>query len=218
MKTSTRIMQSGFTLFEVILGTLLTVGLTATVWGVATPTGNMADVSQEASRLAALTQSIDHAFAGNKDFAGVSTAAELRDGWFPNGFDVNNSPWGPFDILPAQTVKPADSWMAIYQGVATDACSKLVATELSTGKWSAVTVGDKPVTAATVVNACSDPSTASPTGGYQLAFTHYTGPRTGGNSGLQPICFDHTREQVIADGAPAGCTTDPLAYASAPHA
>jgi hypothetical protein len=217
MNTSTRTFQSGFTLFEVILGTLLTVGLTATVWAVATPTGNMADVSQEASRLAALTQSIDHAFA-TKDFAGVSTANEIRDGWYPNGFDVNSSPWGPFDILPAQTQKPADSWMAIYQGVTTEACNKLVATELSTGKWSAIAVGGKPVTAANLTAVCSDPTTASPTGGYELTFTHYTGPRTGGNSGLQPICFDHTREQVIADGAPTGCPTDPMAYASATHA
>jgi type II secretory pathway pseudopilin PulG len=218
MTTSTRTLQSGFSLVEVIASILLTVGLSATVWSVASPTGNMADVSHEASRLSALTQSIDHAFAGNKDYAGVSTANELRDDWFPSGFDVNNSPWGPFDILPAQTLKPADSWMAIYQGVTTSACSKLVATELSTGKWSAITVGGKPVTAATVVNACIDPTTASPTGGYQLTFTHYTGPRTGGTSGLQPICFDHTREQVIADGAPAGCTSDPMAYAPASHA
>jgi hypothetical protein len=218
MKTSTRIHQSGFTLFEAILGTLLTVGLSATVWAVATPTGTMSNVSQEATRLAALTQSIDRAFAGNKNYAGVSTANELRDGWFPNGFDVNNSPWGPFDILPAQTKKPADSWMAIYEGVTTEACNKLVATELSTGKWSAIAVGGKPVAAATLTAACSDPTTASPVGDYEITFTYYTGPRNGGNSGLQPICFDHTREQVIADGAPAGCPTDPMACASASHA
>ena len=131
---------------------------------------------------------------------------------------MNNSPWGPFDILPAQTKKPADSWIAIYQGVTTAACNKLVATELSTGKRFAIAVGGKPVTAATVTSACSDPTTASPSGGYELTLTHYTGPRTAGNSGLQPICFDHTREQVIADGAPAGCPTDPMAYASASHA
>jgi type II secretory pathway pseudopilin PulG len=218
MKTSSRMPQTGFSLVEVIAGIILTVSLSATVWNVATPTGTMADVSHEASRLSALNQSIDRAFAGNKNFAGVSTANELRDGWFPNGFDVNNSPWGPFDILPAQTVQPADSWMAIYQGVTTEACNKLAATELSTGKWSAIAVGGKPVTAATLIDVCSDPTTASPTGGYELTFTHYTGPRTGGNSGLQPICFDHTREQVIADGAPAGCTTDPMAYAPASHA
>jgi type II secretory pathway pseudopilin PulG len=214
MMTSIRTLQSGFTLFEVIIATLLTVALTATVWGVVTPTGNMADVSQEASRLAALTQAIDRAFV-TSDYAGVSTSSELRDGWFPNGFEVNNSPWGSFDILPAQTVQPADSWMAIYQGVTTEACAKLVATELSTGKWSVITVGGKPVTAVTLTAACSDPTTGSSTGGYQLTFTHYTGPRTGGNSGLQPICFDNTRERVIADGAPAGCPTDPMAYRSA---
>lgn len=218
MNTSTRTIQSGFTLFEVILGTLLTVGLTATVWGVATPTGNMADVSHEASRLAALTQSINRAFAGNVDYAGVSTGNQLREGWFPNGFDPINSPWGPFAILPAQTEKAADSWMAIYQGVTTSACSKLVATELSTGNWAAIAVGGKPVTATNLTAACSDPTTASPTGGYELTFVHYTGPRNGGNTGLQPICWDHTREQVVADGAPSGCPADPMAYASATHA
>jgi len=67
MKTSTHSPQSGFTLLEAILGTLLTVGLSATVWAVATPTGTMSNVSQEATRLAALTQSIDRAFAGNKN-------------------------------------------------------------------------------------------------------------------------------------------------------
>lgn len=27
-----------------------------------------------------------------------------------------------------------------------------------------------------------------------------------------PVCFDHTREQVQAEGAPQGCPTDPMAY------
>ncbi|WP_233842246.1 hypothetical protein [Dyella sp. 2HG41-7] len=27
-----------------------------------------------------------------------------------------------------------------------------------------------------------------------------------------PLCFDRTREQVIAQGAEAGCPTDPMAY------
>jgi len=216
MKTSTHSPQSGFTLFEAILGILLTVGLSATVWAVATPTGNMADVSHEASRLSALTQSIDRAFAGNVDYAGVSTGNELVGGWYPKGFDPINSPWGPFDILPAQTEKPADSWMAIYQGVTTEACSKLVATELSTGKWSAIAVGGKPVTAATLTAACSDPTTASPSGGYEVTFIHYTGMRNGGNTGLQPLCFDRFRNDPR--GYEPGCPTDPLAYARAPHA
>jgi len=29
---------------------------------------------------------------------------------------------------------------------------------------------------------------------------------------LAPVCFDHTREQVQAQGAPQGCPTDPMAY------
>lgn len=30
-----------------------------------------------------------------------------------------------------------------------------------------------------------------------------------------PVCFDRTREQVIAQGAEAGCPTDPAAYHAA---
>ncbi|BFI94978.1 MAG: hypothetical protein RSP_04880 [Rhodanobacter sp.] len=29
---------------------------------------------------------------------------------------------------------------------------------------------------------------------------------------LAPLCFDRTREQVLAQGVEAGCPTDPMAY------
>lgn len=29
---------------------------------------------------------------------------------------------------------------------------------------------------------------------------------------LAPLCFDHTREQVEAEGVPQGCPADPMAY------
>ena len=32
---------------------------------------------------------------------------------------------------------------------------------------------------------------------------------------LAPICWDHTREQVQAEGAPQGCPADPMAYRAA---
>lgn len=201
----------GFGLFETILTFAIVILASATVWAVAAPAGVSTQVAQETTRLNALVQNIDGAFAGSGDFAGVTTANGIRDGWQPRNISPTDTAWGTFDLSPATVHTPNDAWSASYSTVPPQACAQLSAQALRSMAWLAVTVDGTSVSTTTAQAACTDPQ--HPT--HALVLTRYVGTKTGPTSGLPPLCFDRFRKDPR--GYEAGCPQDDAAYAPAPH-
>lgn len=202
----------GFGLFETILSLALAgVALTTMVWALVTPASATASIDEETRRLDQLDQNIHSAFAAYGDLAGVSTANSFRDGWVVPNVEPRESPWGGFDLQPAQTKAPNDSWQAIYSTVPQKPCVLLVSRELASTRWSSITVDEKQVsTMADVTSYCANEQTAGAASTHTLSFVRYGGPRAGQTSGLPLICWDRYRGDPR--GYEPGCPTDPLAY------
>ena len=197
----------GFGLFDTIISIALVVVLTAGAYVLFGPSTTASATSQESQRLDALVRSIDASYVSGVNYDGLSQTP-----FAVPGFQSTTSAWGqPFSVLPTQVATPADGWVATYQGVATDVCAQLGAGQLNTQQWFAVQVDGQPVADGNALRtACSKPTDAS--GLHSLAFVRYTGVRPNGTTGLAPLCFDRTREQVEAEGAEVGCPTDPSVY------
>jgi len=204
--------QTGTGMLDAVLSMVLIALLSASVWAMAAPADQSSDVSQEASRLDTLSSTIASTFRGDVDYAGVTTGNSIQEGWYAPGSEPTNSPWGPFALQPATTTQPNDSWQAIYTDVPSAACIALVQREFKSSDWATIAVGGEVVTTQTVAAACTNAQTAQPGNGHGIVFTAYDGPRNGGTSGLQPLCFDHARGQTPY---PVGCPQNDSAYSVA---
>ncbi|KRE90813.1 hypothetical protein ASG87_01370 [Frateuria sp. Soil773] len=201
----------GFGLFETILTFAILIAASATVWALAAPAGVTTQVAAETTRLSTLVQNIDGAFANAGDFAGVTTANGIRDGWQAPGISPVDTAWGTFDLAPATVHAPNDAWSASYSTVPPEACAQLTAQALHSMAWLAVTVDGTSVSTTTAQSACTDPQ--HPT--HALVLVRYVGTKTGPTSGLQPLCFDRYRKDPR--GYETGCPQNDSAYAPAPH-
>lgn len=203
---SLRTHHRGFGLFEVILTLGLMIAASATVWAVAAPADVSSQVAVEATRLSTLVQNIDNAFASSGDFAGVTTANGIRDGWEATNISPSDTPWGTFDLAPATVHKDNDAWSASYSTVPPEACAELTAQALHTTAWIDVNVDGQVVSGTTAQEACADPQ--HPT--HTLAFVRYIGTKTGPTSGLLPVCWDRYRQDPR--GYEQGCPQNDSAY------
>lgn len=213
MNTPFKSQSEGWTLIDLMLGLGLSLVLITGVYAMSSLSSGPAGVSQEVSHLSALRNAVQGAYGSNKTFAGISSNTAEQDGWYPRGFDDQNSPWGSFGLAPKNFNQPDDGWQAIYQSVPPSACTQLVSHELFKG-WSVITVDGKDITDLTGQNTPVDPSiacqasTTHPT--HEIRFAVYGGERN--QAALAPICFNHSREWIAANGAPAGCPTALSAY------
>lgn len=201
-----------FALAETIISLGLIIALGTVVYALATPSMEAANVRTEVAHLNALVDAVNGTFASDVDFAGLDQRQVDV-----SGFPTTLSAFGqPFTVLPAAMKQPADTWQAVYTSAPSGICARLVSAELASGRWEAVLVGGTVVaSAASAPAACIDPKTQDSTGEHEVRFVRaYTGARRV-SSGLPPICWDHSREQVIANGPPVDCPTDPAAYNSA---
>ena len=200
-------LSSGFGLFDTILSISLVIFLTAGAYMLFGPTTTASASAQENQRLNALVQGIGASYVSGVDYAGLAQTP-----FAVPGMQSNTSAWGqPFSVLPTQVSTPADAWVATYQGVAPDVCSQLGANQLNTQQWFAVEVDGQTVSSSNaLMSACAKPTDA--TGLHSMAFVRYTGARPNGTSGLAPLCWDRTREEVAAGHADTGCPTDPTLY------
>jgi len=185
----------------------LVAALSAGAYGLFGPVTTASASSQESQRLNALVQAIDASYVSGVDYAGLAQTP-----FAVPGFQSTTSVWGqPFSVLPTQVATPADGWVATYQGTPPDVCAQLGSSQLSTQQWYAVQVDDQPMADGNALRtACSKSTDAS--GLHVLAFVRYTGVHPNITSGLAPLCWDRTREQVEAEGAEVGCPTDPSVY------
>lgn len=201
----------GFGLFEAIVSLTLVILASATVWAVAAPASVSSQVAVETKRLNTLVKNIDGAFANAGDFAGVTTANGIHDGWLAPHVSPSDSPWGTFDLAPVTVHTDNDAWAASYSTVPPEACAQLTAHALHTTAFLTVTVDGQAVSTTTNQAACTDPQ--HPT--HALVMVRYVGTKTGPTSGLPPLCFDRFRKDP--KGYEAGCPQDDAAYAPAPH-
>lgn len=197
----------GFGLVDTILSLALVVILSVSAYGLFGPVTTASAVSLESQRLDALVKGINASYVSGVDYAGLAqTPFEVQ------GFQSNTSAWGqPFSVLPT-TVKVAnDAWVVTYQGTSPDTCARLGAVEWEKIRWYVIRIDGNAVSSASALtSACT-----ATTGGahlHEMQFINYNGTRPNGTSGLAPLCFDRTREQVSAGNVDPGCPTNPADY------
>ena len=197
----------GFGLFETILSMSLVVMLSLVVYALFGPTTSAAAVSQESMRLDSLVKAIPSAYVAGVDYAGLT-----QDPPQVTSFQSNLSVWQqPFSVLPATVLVLDDAWQVTYQGTPPDTCAKLGEGEWNKDRWYAIAVDGKAVSdPMSLEHACTTPIDSS--GLHELQFLAYNGTRPHATSGLAPICFDRTREDVAAGHADPGCPTNPADY------
>jgi type II secretory pathway pseudopilin PulG len=173
----------GFGLFETILTLSVMAILSGLVWTVFGPASASTSVAQESHRLGQLQAAVNNAYKSNIDFAGISTARSINEGWAPKGSNPNSDAWdGPFGLVPATVNVANDSWQAVEQSVPDDACLKLVGHE--TGKWTDIQVDGQSVTPDDALASCG----VDKEGGHTLSFIQFGGVRHG--SQVIPACYN----------------------------
>lgn len=197
----------GFGLFETILSLVLMVALSlvaVALWG---PTTSASAVHLEGMRLDALAKNIPAAYVSGVDYAGLTQNPPQVP-----GFQSNLSVWQqPFSVLPTTELVLDDAWQVTYQGAPPDTCAKLGEGEWRKDRWYSIRVDGKAVSDPTsLAKACSTP--VDPSRLHELQFVAYDGTRPNATSGLAPLCFDRTREDVAAGHADPGCPNNPADY------
>lgn len=197
----------GFGFVDTILSLALVVILSLSAYGLFGPVTTASDVSLESQRLDALVKGVNATYVSGVDYAGLAQTP-----FAVPGFQSNTSAWGqPFSVLPTTIKVSNDAWVVTYQGTAADTCSRLGAVEWEKIHWYVIQIDGHAVASASALNgACT-----TPTGGvnlHEMQFINYNGTRPNASSGLAPLCWDRTREEVAAGHADPGCPTDPSLY------
>lgn len=197
----------GFGLFETMISMALVAILSAGAIALFGPTTAASAVLQESARLDALAKAIPASYVSGVDYAGLTRHPPQVP-----GFQSNLSVWQqPFSVLPTTEIVLDDAWQVTYQGTPPDTCVKLGENEWRKDRWYVIAVDGKAVTdSSSIAKACTTPIDS--TGLHALQFVSYDGKRPNATSGLAPLCFERTREDVAAGHADPGCPTNPAAY------
>lgn len=188
----------GFGLTETILVLALGLGIATAALAGFTPASTATDVQTATQQLDTLRNKITSAYVSSPDFAGLNTNSAVNQGW-----TASSSPWGAISINPEPVGGIAlDGWEVSLTNVPADACAKLLTYEQAAGKWEELLVNGVPVS--DINTACVET--------VQITFGKWGGTRS--NAYVHPLCFDHSREWVEANGSPAPgyCPSDPLKY------
>jgi type II secretory pathway pseudopilin PulG len=190
--------ERGFALIEAIIGAALICGLSLAVYTVFQPTSSSAAVKNEAIRLDQLRRKVSALYVTASDFSGIAQDPSLTA-------DTSAANWGGVALSSATFTTASDGWAATYSKVPTDACEKLVLSQLG-ALWTEIDVGGKPVsTAPAGLTLCQ--ATASNT----VRFAEWGGLRgSAGVGSLFPPGAPH------APAAPIGVPMPPVGVAGSP--
>jgi hypothetical protein len=132
--------ERGFALIEAAIGAALICGLSLAIYNIFQPASSSASVKTEAVRLDQLRKKVSALYITAPDFSGINQDPSLTA-------DTSAANWGGVALSSTTFTTAADGWAATYAKVPTDACQKLVLSQLG-ALWTEIDVGGKAVSTA----------------------------------------------------------------------
>jgi hypothetical protein len=132
--------ERGFALIEAIIGAALICGLSLALYNIFQPASSSASVKTEAVRLDQLRKKVSALYITAPDFSGIAQDPSLS-------VDTSAASWGGVSLSSTMFTTGSDGWAATYSKVPTDACEKLVLSQLG-ALWTEIEVGGKSVSTA----------------------------------------------------------------------